>query len=361
MSDVQDIGEWDPDDCTLADHTFAGSCAGMAEHLVMFPVDTIKTRLQARPACSSACETSVLHCMRRLMREGPCAPWKGSGTVLVGCIPAHAAYFSIYESLKPRFGVALGQRDHPLGSSAAVAVAAVAHDAIMTPMDVMKQRLQLGFHSGVSDCARHIWRTEGARGFYCSFGVTLAMNVPYAAVMGGTNELLRHALRESGVSETSTYVLAGAGAGAVAGIITNPLDVVKTRLQTQSCVDALPAAPAAAGTSGLATARRATAGYAACVPAPLALMPARPIGLSNTAVRYLPTAASASIAAAAPQLLYTNPVQAAGRIWAEEGWTAFVRGIGPRALYHAPSVAISWTVYETVKHTLGRMRHARSE
>jgi solute carrier family 25 iron transporter 28/37 len=83
-------------------------------------------------------------CVRRLMREGMCAPWKGSGTVLIGCIPAHAAYFSIYESLKLRLSTAAGSNDHPLAASAAVAVAAVVHDSIMTPMDVMKQRLQVG-------------------------------------------------------------------------------------------------------------------------------------------------------------------------------------------------------------------------
>jgi solute carrier family 25 iron transporter 28/37 len=36
----------------------------------------------------------------------------------------------------------------------------------------------------------------------------------------------------------------------------------------------------------------------------------------------------------------------------EDGPRGFLRGIGPRVLVHAPSVAISWTVYEGIKHAL---------
>lgn len=50
---------------------------------------------------------------------------------------------------------------HPAGAAIAGAAATVFHDAIMTPMDVVKQRLQLGYHRGMWDCARTIQRTEG--------------------------------------------------------------------------------------------------------------------------------------------------------------------------------------------------------
>ena len=60
--------------------------------------------------------------------------------MVMACVPAHAAYFSIYESAKPR----LQQHAGPVGAGAAVALGTMAHDIIMTPMDVCKQRLQLG-------------------------------------------------------------------------------------------------------------------------------------------------------------------------------------------------------------------------
>ena len=38
----------------------------------------------------------------------------------------------------------------------------------------------------------------------------------------------------------------------------------------------------------------------------------------------------------------------------EEGPACFARGMQARILIHAPSVAICWTTYESVKHALGR-------
>lgn len=52
---------------------------------------------------------------------------------------------------------------HPAGAAVAGAAATVFHDAIMTPMDVVKQRLQLGYHKGMLDCVMTIRRTEGSQ------------------------------------------------------------------------------------------------------------------------------------------------------------------------------------------------------
>lgn len=60
------------------------------------------------------------------------------------------------------------------------------------------------------------------------------MNIPYGCVMVAVNESLKRTMRPAGDYDTQTFLLAGSGAGAVAAAATNPLDVVKTRLQTQA-------------------------------------------------------------------------------------------------------------------------------
>ena len=54
------------------------------------------------------------------------------------------------------------------------------------------------------------------------------------------------------------------------------------------------------------------------------------------------------------ELRYTGFVDAARQIMKEEGLRGFFRGILPRLFVHTPSVAVSWTTYEAVKHSINK-------
>lgn len=62
------------------------------------------------------------------------------------CSPAHAAYFATYEWAKVRLGTADQQDQSPHVFALAGMAATLASDAIATPLDVVKQRLQVKFH-----------------------------------------------------------------------------------------------------------------------------------------------------------------------------------------------------------------------
>ncbi|EFJ31048.1 hypothetical protein SELMODRAFT_169433 [Selaginella moellendorffii] len=299
-------------------HMLAGSLAGIVEHVAMFPVDTLKTRIQmitspcggsgATAAATVGSSSTISRSLVSLLKhEGPLGLYRGVGAMVLGAGPSHAVYFAAYEECKRRFEVDGGGGGgyHPIAHMSAGACATIASDAVSTPMDVVKQRLQLknSPYAGLGDCVRKIARSEGLRGFYASYRTTVVMNVPFTGVHFATYEAAKKALGElqgggggvGGMSEEHlvTHVVAGGSAGALASAVTTPLDVVKTRLQCQ----------------GVCGAER----------------------FSSSSV-----------------------LEVARTIASHEGVGALFKGMMPRILFHTPAAAISWATYEAGKSFLQR-------
>ncbi|XP_077233065.1 uncharacterized protein LOC143875230 isoform X2 [Tasmannia lanceolata] len=217
----------------------AGSIAGIVEHTAMFPIDTLKTQMQAR-SCSSP-SVNLRQALRSVLtHEGPTGLYRGIAAMSLGAGPAHAVYFSVYELCKKFFSSRNPNSHNPVVHAVSGVFATIASDAVFTPMDVVKQRLQLrnSPYKGVVDCVKRVLREEGFRAFYASYKTTVLMNAPYTAVHFATYEATKRALtevsRESANEElVIVHATAGAAAGALAAAVTTPLDVVKTQLQCQ--------------------------------------------------------------------------------------------------------------------------------
>ncbi|KAH9303580.1 hypothetical protein KI387_007984, partial [Taxus chinensis] len=237
---VKEVGEESHDGLSFGQFMLAGSVAGMVEHMAMFPVDTLKTRMQMLASAGGSSHSGVGKSLLSIVRkEGPFGLYRGIGAMGLGAGPAHAVYFSVYEVCKEKLG---GNKSghHPLAHAASGVIATIASDAVLTPMDVVKQRLQLRSspYQGVMDCITRIFREEGIRAFYTSYRTTVVMNAPFTAVHFATYEAMKKVLK--GISPESAneenllvHIMAGGTAGALASAVTTPLDVVKTRLQCQ--------------------------------------------------------------------------------------------------------------------------------
>lgn len=220
-------------------YMIAGSVAGSVEHMAMFPVDTVKTHMQALGSCPIK-SVGVRQAVQSILKsEGAAGLYRGIWAMGLGAGPAHAVYFSVYEICKKSFSG--GNPNNPAAYAVSGVFATVASDAVFTPMDMVKQRLQLGKHSpykGVFDCVKRVLRDEGIGAFYASYKTTVLMNAPFTAVHFTTYEAAKRGLMEISPESADdeqlvVHATAGAVAGALAAALTTPLDVVKTQLQCQ--------------------------------------------------------------------------------------------------------------------------------
>ncbi|KAI9511613.1 mitochondrial carrier domain-containing protein [Russula earlei] len=192
----------------LGVNMLAGALAGITEHSVMFPVDSIKTRMQVFATSPAAMYTGIGNAFTRISStEGVRVLWRGLSSVIMGAGPAHAVHFGTYEAVKELTGGNReGKANKWLSAPLAGASATIASDALMNPFDVIKQRMQMR-HSefrSIFTCARTILRVEGIK-----------------------------MMNPRGEYSPLSHIVAGGIAGGVAAGLTTPLDVAKTLLQTR--------------------------------------------------------------------------------------------------------------------------------
>lgn len=271
----------------------AGAVAGIAEHCAMFPVDSVKTRMQ-----SLACDRQQMGITKQLVtmvkEEGMFRPIRGVSAMMAGAGPAHAMYFGVLET-----GKHMATRSNvPLhfGDGIAAVFATTLHDGVMTPAEVVKQRMQMCCSPFTStlQCCRHVYKSEGLRAFYRSYPTALSMNIPFHLSMVVTYGLVQRSTNPTKEYKPEAHFLAGAVAGTVASAVTMPLDVCKTLLNTQE--------------AGVLKA------------------------MGTQEVRGFFNAAKTVVAMGGP--------------------LGFFQGLTPRILYQAPSTAIAWSVYEFFKYYL---------
>lgn len=248
---------------------FLGAALFSGVSAALYPVVVLKTRqqvAQSQLSCIKAAFGIVRH-------EGFRALYRGFGTSLMGTIPARALYMAALEVTKSNVGTATIRLGLPEATAATFAnavaglSAAMAAQLVWTPVDVVSQRLMVQGGCGNSipnattckyangiDAFRKIISTDGPRGLYRGFGISILTYAPSNAVWWASYSVAQRLVwggigcyfckkdqdgSERGVNifrPDSKTVMAVQGvsaamAGGVSALITMPLDTIKTRLQ----------------------------------------------------------------------------------------------------------------------------------
>ncbi|EHK17150.1 uncharacterized protein TRIVIDRAFT_42510 [Trichoderma virens Gv29-8] len=225
-----------PDTYKLLDK--AGAAAAFTVDMLIYPLDTLKTRYQSQDFIKSPVS-------RPLALRGL---YQGIGSVILATLPAAGVFFSTYETAKGVFGRHLPVPE-PITHSLASGVAEMASCLVLTPGEVIKQNAQMlqaeGSRNSTSLMAfRRLLTTGSAGGLFTGYSALVARNLPFTALQFPLFENLRTRLwdrrlrlRENqtrGVGETGLIAGASAGmAGGLAAFVTTPSDVIKTRMMVR--------------------------------------------------------------------------------------------------------------------------------
>lgn len=101
--------------------------------------------------------------------------------------------------------------------------------AVATPFDVVKQRMQLG---QTFPAIFNTYRKEGFHHLYRSYFTTIIHTAPFHMIQITGYETLSRLLNPEKKYRLDVHCFAGGIAGGIASVITHPLDVAKTALQT---------------------------------------------------------------------------------------------------------------------------------
>ena len=213
----------------------AGSLSGTCSTILLQPLDLIKTRLQQAP------HTGLYSVTRNIVRdEGVRAFWTGVTPSLWRTVPGVGLHFSFYQCLSS----AVSADTHQLTSLQSLSVGTLSRmlaGTLLIPITVIKTRWEAGGDmfryrgQGMLESLRSIVRVEGLRGLVSGLVPTIVRDAPYSGIYLLFYNNLKQVTQVSRL--TSSYersvgeFLCGLSAGAVATIIVQPADVVKTELQ----------------------------------------------------------------------------------------------------------------------------------
>ncbi|XP_076650601.1 solute carrier family 25 member 44 [Halictus rubicundus] len=231
----------------------------------LYPLTVIKTRLQIQR--HNHMYTGMIDACKKIYKaEGSAGFYRGFWISSIQIVSS-VFYVSTYEGVRHLLGQdqLIGHIDSRMKATIAGGAASLVGQTIVVPFDVLSQHLMvLGINNLKSgkyhmdkmgmnplgltlepgktraqisaDIVRLIYQSDGYRGFYRGYLASLCAYVPNSALWWGLyisyqDELFR--LFPEWFSHLFIQAVAGTLGGFTTTIITNPLDIVRARLQVQ--------------------------------------------------------------------------------------------------------------------------------
>ncbi|KPI89623.1 putative mitochondrial carrier protein [Leptomonas seymouri] len=233
----------------------AGACAGLFVDLSLYPIDTVKTRIQSKDGF--------------LASGGFRNVYKGLSAVAIGSVPGGAAFFFAYDTTKRILLSSTSSSDASVDAAATdpssptprvfacQAAAAMCGESfaccIRVPVEMVKQQMQAGHHSNIRSALCCITnnmpppsvvaagqvptmppsiRLSGVYHLFHGMPIMLMRELPFSVIQMSLYETLKSKVYayDDHPYAALALPLCGAFSGGCAAFLTTPLDVIKTRI-----------------------------------------------------------------------------------------------------------------------------------
>ena len=284
-------------------HFAVGSVTGCIGATAVYPIDLVKTRIQNQRAviASERLYKNAIDCFCKVIRnEGLIGLYRGLLPQLVGVAPEKAIKLSMDDLMR---SLLRNTHDASITLGAECISGGCAGDSrviFTNPLEIVKIRLQvqgeeLKINPKLSKkSAIHIVKELGPKGLYKGASACWLRDIPFSAIYFPCYSHLKKDWfgegKDGKMLPTMELMASGAGAGIPAAYLVTPADVIKTRLQ---------------------------------------------------------------VAEREGQTIYSGIIDAASKIYRQEGFKAFFKGGIARVLRSSPQFGVTLVSYELIQRTIG--------
>jgi len=227
-----------------------GGVSAAISKTAVAPIERIKLLLQTQDAnakiTSDKKYKGIMDCLVRVPKEeGVSAFWRGNLANVIRYFPTQALNFAFKDTYKKVFCPFNPKTDFWkffFGNLASGGAAGATSLMVVYPLDFARTRLAADVgkgpaerqFAGLTDCLGKIYRSDGLKGLYQGFGVSVFGIIIYrACYFGGYDTLKRVLFQEGKTSILFKFMIAQIVTG-VSGLVSYPLDTVRRRLMMQS-------------------------------------------------------------------------------------------------------------------------------
>ncbi|XP_051565400.1 ADP/ATP translocase 3-like [Myxocyprinus asiaticus] len=236
---------------SFAKDFLAGGVAATISETAVAPLERVKLLLQVQHASKQISADKqykgIIDCILRIPKEqGFASFWRGNLANVIRYLPTQALNFAFKDKYKQIF---LGGTDmhtqfwrYFAGNLASGGAAGATSLCFVYPLDFARTRLAADIgksgssreFTGLADCLVKIFRSDGLRGLYQGFNVSLQGIIIYRAAYFGFYDTAKAMLPDSKNTHIVVNWMIAQTVTVVAGVVSYPFDTVRRCMMMQS-------------------------------------------------------------------------------------------------------------------------------